>query len=55
MALENRNRVDMHVHSPMFQGQLNEKKQNNLIVWLLGRVENNDQKRVKNVKHIFCF
>ena len=40
-ALENRYRVQMHVHSPIFQGQLREKKIRpiTLIVWVLGRVK----------------
>ena len=40
-ALENRFRVEMHVHSPIFQGQLKEKKIRpiTLIVWVLGRVK----------------
>ena len=34
-------RVEMHVHSPIFQGQLIEKKNIpiTLMVWALGRVE----------------
>ena len=45
----------MHIHSPIFQGQLNEKKR--LITftgWALERVEKNAKKKgKKNVKNIF--
>ena len=42
-ALEIRYRVKMHVHSPIFQGQLFEKKIRSItfIVWVLERVEKN--------------
>ena len=42
-ALENKYRVEMHVHSPIVHGQLKEKKfrPKTLIVWVLGRVEKN--------------
>ena len=46
----------MHVHSPIFQGQLIEKKNRSItfIVGVLGRVEKKCQKkRAKNVKNIF--
>ena len=41
--VENGYRVEMHVHSPFFDGQLKEKKtrQITLIVWVPGRVEKN--------------
>ena len=47
----------MHVHSPIFQGQLIEKKIEpiTLIVWVLRRVEKITKKGKKNVKIIFCF
>ena len=40
-ASEDRYRVEMHDHSPIFQGQLKEKKIRpiTLIVWVLGRVK----------------
>ena len=36
-ALANRYRVEMHVHSPIFQGQLIEKKNRSItfVVWVL--------------------
>ena len=42
-ALENRYKAEMHVHSPIYQGQLIEKKIRSItyIVWVLGRVEKN--------------
>ena len=46
----------MHVYSPVFQGQLIEKKIRSItfIVWVLGRVEKNAAKKsLKNVKNIF--
>ena len=47
----------MHVHSPIFQGQLKVKKIRpiTLIVWVLGRVEKNSKKKVKKMKKIFFF
>ena len=43
----------MHVHIPIFQGQLIEKKIRSItfIVWVLGRVEKNAKKGPKNVKN----
>ena len=43
------------MHSPIIQGQLIEKKIRPItfIVWVLGRVEKNAKKRLKNVKNIF--
>ena len=40
-TLENMYRVEIHVHSPIFQGQLIEKKIRSItfIVWVLGRIE----------------
>ena len=40
-ALENRYRVEIHVHSPIFQGQLIEKKIRSItfLVWVLGKVK----------------
>ena len=40
----------MHVHSPIFHGQLKEKKirRINLIVWVLGRMGKNPKKGSKN-------
>ena len=45
-ALENRYRVEIHVHSPIFQGQLKETKIRpiTLIVWVLGRVKKMSKK-----------
>ena len=45
----------MHVYSPVFQGQLIEKKITSItfIVWVLGRVEKMPKKKSKNVKNIF--
>ena len=58
----------MHVYSPVFQGQLIEKKSRErgvsegggknhyiglFIVWVQGRVEKNAKKRKKNVKIFF--
>ena len=46
----------MHVYSPVFQGQLIEKKIRSItfIVWVLGRVEKKGfKKSKKNVKNIF--
>ena len=42
-AFENSYRVEMHVYSLVFQGQLIEKKIRSvtIIVWVLGRVEKN--------------
>ena len=42
-ALEIRYRVEMPVHSPIFQGQHIEKKIRSItfIVWVLGRIEKN--------------
>ena len=47
----------MHVHNPVFQGQLIEKKIRliTFIVWVLGRVEKNAKKGQKNVKNVFLF
>ena len=56
-ALENMYRVEIHVHSPNFQGQLTEKKTRsiNFVVWVLGRVGKMPKKRSKNVRNIiFC-
>ena len=53
-ALENRYKVEMHVYSPVFQGQLIEKKRSiTFIVWVLGRVKKMPKKSQKNVKNIF--
>ena len=43
----------MHVHSPIVQGQLIEKKIRSItfIVWVLVRVEKNAKKGKKNVKN----
>ena len=45
----------MHVHSPIFHGQLKEKKIRPItsIVWVLGRVEKMPKKGKKNEKKIF--
>ena len=42
-ALENRHRIEMHVHSQIVRGQFKKKKMRPiiLIVWVLGRVEKN--------------
>ena len=47
--------VEIHVHIPIFQGQLIEKKTRSItfIVWVLGRVEKKAKKGKKNVKNIF--
>ena len=47
--LEIRYRVEMHVHSPIFQGQLIEKRNRSItfIVWVLERVEKNALKKSK--------
>ena len=53
-----RERVEMNVHSPIFQGQLIEKKLRPiiLIVCELGKVEKNAKKKVKKgKKYFFCF
>ena len=54
-ALENRYRIEMHVHSSIFQGQLKEKKIRSitLIVLVLGRVEKSAKKRSKKCKKYF--
>ena len=54
-GLENRYRVEMHVHSPIFQGQLEEKKFRpiTLIVWVLGRVKHGLKKCQRNEKIFF--
>ena len=47
--------VEIHVHSPVFQGQLIEKKIRSItfIVWVLGRIEKNALKKVKkSVTHV---
>ena len=56
-ALENRYRVEMHVHSPIFQGQLIENKIRSItfLVWVLGRVKKISKKVKKNVKNNFFF
>ena len=48
-------RDEMHVHSPVFQGQLIEKKIRSItfIVWVLKRVEQNALKKVKKMSKIF--
>ena len=48
-ALENRYRVEMHVHSPICHCQLKENKIRpiSLIVWVLGRVEKMPKKLPK--------
>ena len=45
-ALENRYKVEMHVHSPICLRQLIEKKIRSItfVVWVLGRVEKKCQK-----------
>ena len=45
-AIENRYMVEMHAHSPIFHGQLKEKKIRPItfIVWVLGRVEKGSNK-----------
>ena len=45
----------MNVHSPIFQGQLKEKKITpiTVIVWVLGRVEKNAKKNGQKKKYIF--
>ena len=55
-SLENRYRVEIHVRSPVFQGQIIEKKIRSITfkVWVLRRVEY-AKKRVKKVKNIFLF
>ena len=55
-SLENRYRVEMHVYSPIFQGQLIEKKikSKTFIVWVLGRVKKMP-KKVKKMLKIFFF
>ena len=55
-ALENRYRVEMHVHSPIFQGQFKKNKIRliTLIVWVLGRVKKMPKKG-KKMKKIFFF
>ena len=52
---ENKCRVEMHVHSPIFQGQLIEKITRSItfIVWVLRRIEKNAKKGKKNCKNIF--
>ena len=47
----------MHVHRPIFQGQLIEKKIRSItfIVWVLGRVDKNTLKKSKNMLKIFIF
>ena len=47
----------MHDHSPIFQGQLIEKKIRSItfIVWVLERVEKNALKKVKKMLKIFFF
>ena len=47
----------MHVHSPVFQGQIIEKKIRSItfIGWVLGRVEKNAEKKVKKNAKIFFF
>ena len=55
-TLENRYKVEMHVHSPTCQCQVIEKKiiPLTLIVWVQGRVEKNGKKKSqKNEKKIF--
>ena len=49
--------VEMHVQSPIFKGQLIEKKFRSItfIVWVLGKVEKNALKKVINFKNIFLF
>ena len=47
--------VEIHVHSPIFQGQLIEKKTRSItfIVWVLGRVEKKAKKGKKKCKKYF--
>jgi len=45
----------MHVHSPIFSTNTLKKVPIALIVWVLGMVEENAQKRVKKNVKIFCF
>ena len=54
-ALENRYRVEMHVHSPIFKGQLIVKQLKSItfIVWVLGRVEKMPKKGQKNEEKKF--
>ena len=54
-GLRNSYRIEMHVHSPVFQGQLIEKKIRSItfIVWVLGRVEKNAKRKVKKMLKIF--
>ena len=48
MAIENRDRVEMHVHSPIFHGQLKEKvRPITILVWVLRRVEKMPKKGQK--------
>ena len=56
-ALENRYRVEVHVHNPICQCQLIEKKIRPIasIVWVQGRVEKKRQKGVRKMKKYFCF
>ena len=52
-ALENRYKVEMHVHSPICLRQLIEKKIRSItfVVWALGKVEKNAEKSSINVKN----
>ena len=52
MALENRYKVEMHVHSIIFQSQVIAKKIRSVtfIVWVLGRVEKKAKKSSKKCK-----
>ena len=54
-TLENRYKVEMHVHSPTCQCQVIEKKiiPLTLIVWVQGRVEKTAKKRVRKMKKKF--
>ena len=54
-TLENSYRVEMHVYSPVFQGQLIEKKIRSitLLVWVLGRVEKMPLKKSKKIQKYF--
>ena len=54
-ALQIRYKVKKHVHSPIFQGQLIEKKNKSItfIVWVLERFEKNALKKVKKMLKIF--
>ena len=56
-ALDNSYRVEMHLYSPIFQGQLIEKKIRSITfrVWVLGKVDKKYLKKVKKMLKIFFF